>query len=72
MDVVARICVAVAIGWHILLLGLIANFLWFADTASGAMLSAVGIFYLIITGIVVIPAGMWGWSWLRQEQHRIR
>jgi len=58
----------VAIIWHLALFGLIANLIWFADSTNNAMGSVVGVFYLILVGIGVIPAGLWGFDYIRRGQ----
>jgi hypothetical protein len=68
MDVLARVCVAAAVIWHLVLAALIANLIWFADSTNGAMGSVVGVFYLVLAGTVVIPAGLWGFDYIRRGQ----
>ncbi|MEX2225021.1 MAG: hypothetical protein WEB52_01075 [Dehalococcoidia bacterium] len=66
MDLLARACCAIAVVWHVAVAALIANLIWFADSANDEITSVVGLIYLGLAGTVVIPAGMWGLERVRR------
>jgi hypothetical protein len=68
----ARVAVTLAALWHVALGALVVYLLWFSGCdgtdCNAAVAPIVGILYLGIAGIVIVPFGFWGLARLRDRR----